>query len=98
MGRCFNGTIHLRDRLAHFLVRIRPMRRTRAESIGGSVTTEGVLRLYTDGFSRALQQHDFAALQAIYSDRYMLVRPDRSVLNKEQVLEDLIEHKVASTQ
>ena len=59
------------------------------------MTTEEVLRLHTDGFSRALQQHDFATLQAIYSDRYMLVRPDGSVLNKEQVLEDLIEHKVA---
>ena len=49
----------------------------------------------TDGFNRALQQHDYAALGAIYSNRYMLVRPDGFVLNKEQVLKDLIEHKVA---
>ena len=59
------------------------------------MTTEEVLRLHADGFSRALQQHDLAALEAIYSDRYMLVRPDGSVFNKEQVLKDLIEHKVA---
>ena len=59
------------------------------------MTAEEVLRLHTDGFNRALQQHDYAALGAIYSNRYMLVRPDGSVLNKEQVLKDLIEHKVA---
>ena len=47
------------------------------------------------GFGRALQQHDLAALEAIYSDRYMLVRPDGSLFNKEQVLKDRIEHKVA---
>ena len=55
---------------------------------------EEVLHQMED-FSRALQQHDFAALDAIYSDRYMLVRPDGTVLNKEQVLKDLIEHKMA---
>lgn len=59
------------------------------------MTAEEVLRLHTDGFNRALQQHDYTALERIYSDRYMLIRPDGSVLNKEQVLEDLIEHKVA---
>jgi ketosteroid isomerase-like protein len=58
------------------------------------VTAEEVLR-QTESFSRALQQHDFAVLEAIYSDRYMLVRPDGSVLNKEQVLNDSIEHKMA---
>ena len=59
------------------------------------MTAEEVLRLHTEGFNRALQQHDFAALEAIYSDRYMLVRPDGTVLNKEQVLKDLIEHEIA---
>jgi hypothetical protein len=38
-----------------------------------------------------LQQQDYAALEAIYSERYMLVRPDGSVLNKEQILKDLRE-------
>jgi thioredoxin reductase (NADPH) len=55
------------------------------------VTPEQVLRLHIDGFNRALQQQDFVALEAIYSDNYMLVRPDGSVLNKEQVLKDLRE-------
>lgn len=32
---------------------------------------------------------------AIYSERYMLVRPDGSVLNKEQVLKDLREQGLA---
>ena len=59
------------------------------------MTAEEVLRLHTEGFNRALQQHNTAALEAIYSDRYMLVRPEGSVLNKEQVLKDLIEHKMA---
>ena len=59
------------------------------------MTSAEVLRLHADSFSRALQQHDVAALEAIYSDRYMLIRPDGSVFSKEQVLKDLIEHKVA---
>ena len=59
------------------------------------MTEEEVLSLNTDGFSRALQQHDVAALEAIYSDRYMLIPPDGSVFSKKQVLKDLIEHKVA---
>ncbi|PYT11430.1 MAG: hypothetical protein DMG59_26440 [Acidobacteria bacterium] len=55
------------------------------------MTAEDVLRLHTDGFNRALQQQDYAALEEIYSERYMLVRPDGSVLNKEPVLRDLRE-------
>jgi len=31
-------------------------------------------------------------LEGIYSEMYMLVRPDGSVLNKQQVLKDLREH------
>ena len=55
------------------------------------MTAEHVLRLHTDGFNRALQQQDYRALEEIYSVRYMLVRPDGSVLNKEEVLRDLRE-------
>jgi hypothetical protein len=39
------------------------------------MTAEHVLRLHIDGFNRALQQQDYAALEAIYWERYMLVRP-----------------------
>ena len=55
------------------------------------MTAEDVLRLHTDGFNRALREQDDAALEAICSERYMLVRPDGSVLSKEQVLRDLRE-------
>ena len=55
------------------------------------MTPEEVLQLHTGGFNRALQQQDYATLEAIYSDRYLLVRADGSVLNKEQVLKELHE-------
>jgi ketosteroid isomerase-like protein len=55
------------------------------------VTPEEVLRIHKEGFNRALQQQDYETLETIYSDRYMLVRADGSVLNKEQVLNDLRE-------
>jgi ketosteroid isomerase-like protein len=55
------------------------------------VTPEEVLRIHKEGFNRALQQQDYETLETIYSDRYMLVRTDGSVLNKEQVLKDLRE-------
>ena len=55
------------------------------------MTTEEVLQIHVEGFNRALEQQDYASLEAIYSDRYMLVRPDGSVLNKQQVLKDLRE-------
>ena len=53
------------------------------------MTPEEVLRIHKEGFNRALQQQDYETLETIYSDRYMLVRADGSVLNREQVLNDL---------
>jgi ketosteroid isomerase-like protein len=55
------------------------------------MTAAEVLSLHTDGFNQALKQQDYAGLEKIYSDMYVLVRPDGSVLNKEQVLKDLRE-------
>src|SRR5260370_13773062 len=55
------------------------------------MTAEQVLRLHTEVFNRALKQQDYGALEMIYSDMYMLVRPDGSVLKKGQVLKDLRE-------
>ena len=55
------------------------------------MTAEQVLQLHSEGFNRALTQQDYDALEGIYSDAYMLVRPDGSVLNKQQVLKDLRE-------
>jgi ketosteroid isomerase-like protein len=42
-----------------------------------------------DRFNRALKSQDWEELAAIYSDDYMLVRPDGSVLSKEEILADL---------
>jgi ketosteroid isomerase-like protein len=53
------------------------------------MTVQDVVRTHTDGFNRALTMHDLDALSAIYADDYMLVRPDGSVLGKEEVLRDL---------
>ena len=53
------------------------------------MTVEDVIRTHTEGFNRALTAHDLDALSAIYADDYMLVRPDGSVLGKEDVLRDL---------
>jgi hypothetical protein len=58
---------------------------------GGEMTAEQVLELHSEGFNRALTQPDYDALEGIYSEMYMLVRPDGSVLNKQQVLKELRE-------
>jgi ketosteroid isomerase-like protein len=53
------------------------------------MTAEEILSIHTDTFNRALKEQDYAALEALYADDYMLVRPDGSVLNKQEVLHDL---------
>lgn len=58
------------------------------------MTEEELLRLHSEDFNQALVRQDYGALQRIYSERYMLVRPDGSVLNKQQVLKDLREQGV----
>jgi ketosteroid isomerase-like protein len=55
------------------------------------MTEAEVLRIHQDSFYAALKDQDFATLEKLYSDRYMLIRPDGSVLNKQQVLQDLRE-------
>ena len=55
------------------------------------MTAEQVLQLHSEGFNGALTQQDYDALEGIYSEMYMVVRPDGSVLNKQQVLKDLRE-------
>src|ERR1700722_17365439 len=62
------------------------------------MTAEDVIRTHTEGFNRALTTHDLEALSAIYADDYMLVRPDGSVLGKEDVLPDLGVTVSSSTQ
>src|SRR5580692_5272080 len=53
------------------------------------MTTEEILNIHTDVFNRALKEQDYAALEGLYASDYMLVRPDGSVLNKQEVLQDL---------
>jgi ketosteroid isomerase-like protein len=53
------------------------------------MTEAEVHRIHTELFYGALKTRDFAALDRLYSERYMLVRSDGSVLNKRQVLKDL---------
>ena len=48
-----------------------------------------VQRIHTEVFYGALKSQNYAALEELYSDDYMLVRPDYSVLNKKEVLQDL---------
>ena len=53
------------------------------------MTEAEVLRTHVDLFNGALKGRDWDQLAAIYSDDYMLVRPDGSALSKQEVLADL---------
>jgi ketosteroid isomerase-like protein len=53
------------------------------------MTADEILSIHTDIFNRALKEQNYAALEGLYASDYMLVRPDGSVLNKEEVLQDL---------
>ena len=53
------------------------------------MTADEILSIHTDTFNRALKEQDYIALEGLYADDYMLVRPDGSVLNKQEVLQDL---------
>jgi len=53
------------------------------------MTTEEILSIHTDIFNRALKEQNYNALEELYARDYMLVRPDGSVLNKQEVLQDL---------
>jgi hypothetical protein len=53
------------------------------------MTKDEVLKVHTGVFYAALTRQNYAALEELYSDDYMLVRPDGSVLNKQEVLQDL---------
>ena len=53
------------------------------------MTKGEVLKVHNDVFYAALTSQNYAALEELYSEEYMLVRPDGSVLNKQEVLQDL---------
>jgi ketosteroid isomerase-like protein len=52
------------------------------------MTADDAVRTHSE-FNRALTTRDFDALSKLYADDYMLVRPDGSVLSKQEVLRDL---------
>ena len=53
------------------------------------MTADEVLRIHTEVFYGALKSQNYATLEDLYSDDYMLVRLDGSVLNKQEVVQDL---------
>ena len=53
------------------------------------MTADEILSIHADIFNRALKEQNYAALEGLYASDYMLVRPDGSVLNKQEVLRDL---------
>ena len=53
------------------------------------MTADEILNIHTNTFNRALKEQDYIALEGLYACDYMLVRPDGSVLNKQEVLRDL---------
>ena len=59
------------------------------------LTSEEVSRTHRESFYGALKENDLEKLSRIYSDDYMLVRPDGSVFTKAQILDDLKAHAMS---
>src|SRR5271155_5327322 len=59
------------------------------------ITTEEVRRAHSGDFYGALRKNDLEKLSQIYSDDYMLVRPDGSAFFKTQILDDLKTHSMS---
>jgi ketosteroid isomerase-like protein len=59
------------------------------------MTTEEVSRVHREDFYGALRTNDLEKLSRIYSDDYMLVRPDGSAFSKARILEDLKTHAMS---
>jgi ketosteroid isomerase-like protein len=58
------------------------------------ITAEEVSRAHREDFYGALRTNDLEKLSQIYSDDYMLVRPDGSAFSKAQILDDLKAHSM----
>jgi ketosteroid isomerase-like protein len=59
------------------------------------MTTEEVSRAHHEDFYGALKTNDLEKLSRIYSEDYMLVRPDGSAFTKAQILHDLETHAMS---
>ena len=53
------------------------------------MTEAEVRTVHIESFYGALKTKDYLTLESLYSERYMLVRSDGSVLNKQDVFKDL---------
>ena len=67
----------------------------RASGLSPEITTEEVRRAHREDFYGALGKNDLERLSQIYSDDYMLVRPDGSAFSKAQILDDLKSHSMS---
>ena len=65
------------------------------DRIETGLTAEEVSRTHREGFYGALRQNDLEKLSQIYSDDYMLVRPDGAAFSKAQILDDLKSHSMS---
>lgn len=61
------------------------------------ITTEEVNRAHREDFYGALRKNDLEKLSQIYSDDYMLVRPDGSAFSKAAILDDFKAHSMSFT-
>src|ERR1700722_12582486 len=61
------------------------------------MTEEEVSRVHCEDFYGALRKNDLEKLSQIYSDDYILVRPDGSAFSKAQILDDLKTHAMSFT-
>ena len=59
------------------------------------MTKEEVSRVHREDFYGALKKNDLEKLTQIYSDDYMLVRPDGSAFSKAHILDDLKSHSMS---
>jgi ketosteroid isomerase-like protein len=59
------------------------------------MTPEDVSRAHREDFYGALKKNDLEKLSQVYSDDYMLVRPDGSAFTKAQILDDLKAHAMS---
>jgi ketosteroid isomerase-like protein len=67
-----------------------------AENSPISISKEEVQTFYEE-FLQALKSGDITALERIYADDYLLVRPNGNTFTKEEILDDLRQHSMRFT-
>jgi len=67
-----------------------------AENSPISISKEEVQTFYEE-FLHALKSGDIAALEPLYADDYLLVRPNGNTFTKKEILDDLRQHSMRFT-